>query len=66
MLFFMTSGIYFVLSASKHSGVLFTYQALHSIHIVNDIFVYNVPCVENDKFATGVEEWIAIFANRNF
>ena len=34
--------------------VLLTSERLDSIHIVDNIFLYNVPCVENEKVATGL------------
>ena len=46
--------------------VLLTSLGLHSIHIVNTRFLYNVPCVQNKNDATGFEKWIAIFANCRF
>ena len=39
---------------------------LHSIHIVNTRFLYNVPYVQNENVATGFEKWIAILANSRF
>ena len=33
---------------------LLTSKGLDSIHIVDDIFLYNVPCVENEMVATGL------------
>ena len=34
--------------------VLLTSLGLHSIHIVNNIFLYNVPCVENENVAAAM------------
>ena len=34
--------------------VLLTFLVLHSIHFVNNIFLYNVPFVENENVATAM------------
>ena len=61
LFFFMTTG-----TVRIQIVVLLTSLGLHSIHIVNTRFLYNVPCVQNENVATGFEKWIAIFANSRF
>ena len=46
--------------------VLLTAQGIDSIQIVNNRFLYNVHCVENENVITGFEKWIAIFVNCSF